>query len=95
MKSGTLVMVEWEDSRRPVGEWTWWSELVIEGPVQCVSVGWLVEQGEVLVLAPNAGDVGSPDPQVGGVIRIPWRAVTRMTRLKAKHHGRIVTTQTD
>ena len=47
--------------------------------IQCVSVGWVVgETDEVLMLAPNLGDIKSGGSAQGsGFIRIPKSAVTR------------------
>lgn len=51
--------------------------------IECVSVGWLVaETDEVLMLAPNLGDVETEgSAQASGFIRIPKVAVTRRITL--------------
>lgn len=71
-----LVLIEWEDSTRPVPEWSWLANHTWEAVVKCRSVGWLVHDGaDVKALAPNLGDEGD-DMQVCGVIRIPARCIT-------------------
>lgn len=85
MTTKDLVLIEWEDSTQPHGAWSWleggdvgevWSEAV-----RCQSVGWLVYDGEdVKALAPNWGQLCG-DHQVSGVIRIPTRAIIKITRL--------------
>jgi len=78
-----LVLIEWEDSARPIPEWLWLEDWQQGEIVRCASVGWLIEDGDVKALAPNTGDVGPDGPaQVSGVIRIPARAVVRMVRLE-------------
>jgi hypothetical protein len=78
-----LVLIEWEDSVQPVPDWhpvAAYRNLEI---LKCVSVGWLIcDTQEVKALAPNLADVDDPDNiQASGVIRIPTRAVQRVTRL--------------
>ena len=78
-----LVMVEWEDSARPLPEWQHLGDLQINGPVQCASVGWLLEDGEKKVLAPNMGNIEDEHSiQACGVIQIPSRAVIRIVTLE-------------
>ena len=84
MKDCPLVMAEWEDSRRPESEWTHLSKFTPGDAVRCVSVGWMIHDGEeVKVLAPNMGDIGDEDVQVqvSGVIRIPARCILKITTL--------------
>lgn len=77
-----LVLVEWEDSARPVPEWVWASAHTWEQVVKCRSVGWLVYDGaDVKALAPNVGDEEGEDHQYCGVIRIPARCITAMRDL--------------
>lgn len=78
-----LVLIEWEDSARPIAEWHWLSDFADFNAVSCASVGWLIHDGEqVKALAPNMGDINtSGRVQASGVIRIPTRCVVRMTRL--------------
>ena len=83
-KIGPLVLVEWEDSARPIPAWLWLADDHDLGRiVKCRSVGWLVHDDEhVKALAPNLGDVDDEDSrQASGVIRIPTRCVTRLVRL--------------
>ena len=77
-----LVMIEWEDSARPSREWNYLSEVSFGSVVRCASVGWLIhDDDDVKALAPNMGDIKTEDVQVSGVIRIPARAVVRMTKI--------------
>lgn len=76
-----LVLVEWEDSRRPDPAWTHLADRESGDVVKCASVGWLIRDDDVKELAPNMGDV-TEDLQVCGVISIPARCVLKITRLK-------------
>ena len=78
-----LVMVEWEDSARPVPDWTYLADFPasVIRCVHCVSVGWLIHDGDVKALSPNMGDIGSENMQVSGVIRIPARCIVRIVEL--------------
>lgn len=77
-----LVFIEWEDSARPVPEWSYLEETGAEKVVLCASVGWLIHDGkDVKSLAPNMGALGDHRPQVCGVIRIPARAIVRLVKL--------------
>ena len=78
-----LVLIEWEDSAQPIPSWGFLSDLEVGGPVRCVSVGWLVhDDDEVKAVAANVGEIDRADSvQVSGVIRIPARAVLKLTRL--------------
>lgn len=79
-----LVLIEWEDSARPIPEWRYLSDFKASGPVKCASVGWLLYDGtDKKVLAPNMGEIESEhNIQACGVIMIPARAVTRVVRVK-------------
>ena len=79
-----LVLAEWLDSSRPVASWQYLDDMPPLEVVQCVSVGWLVnESGAVVMLAPNLGDYESGgSAQASGYIRIPRAAVTRIVELK-------------
>lgn len=83
MTGHPLVLVEWEDSTQPMSGWHWLAGLGDLGVVKCRSVGWLVQDGEMVkVLAPNLGTYeGDSDCQASGVIRIPARAVVRIANL--------------
>jgi hypothetical protein len=77
-----LVMVEWEDSQRPMSPWQWVDEYSLPDSVSCVSVGFLIAQTKAaLALAPNLGDVDQDRAQACGIIRIPARAVRKITEL--------------
>ena len=77
-----LVMIEWLDSAQPTANWSYLQTYEPRAAVQCVSVGWLIHDGDVKALAQNFGDVIDADSaQVSGVIHIPARCVTRTTYL--------------
>jgi hypothetical protein len=77
-----LVVVEWEDSQRPLAPWQWVDEFTLPNAVRCISVGFLVAQTEAaLALAPNLGDVECERAQACGIIRIPASAVRRIADL--------------
>ena len=80
----SLVLIEWEDSARPIPEWRHLSDFGHSGAIKCASVGWLLHDGEdKKVLAPNMGDVEDErNIQACGVIQIPTRCVTRIRRLE-------------
>jgi hypothetical protein len=79
-----LVLIEWEDSGQPAPEWRWLDTVGVAEPIRCQTVGFLVrDDKEVKVVAQNMGDVDSDARQVSGLIRIPTRAVTRITALAA------------
>lgn len=83
MKPPLLVLVEWEDSARPVETWQFLDEINNTAAIRCQSVGFLVYDGkDTKVLAPNVGEIGTVEAQASGVIRIPTRCVTKMRRLK-------------
>ena len=79
-----LVMIEWEDSAQPTPGWDYLTNFVKPDAVRCVSVGWLIHDGDdVKALAPNMGGVESEaNVQVSGIIRIPARCIVRIERLK-------------
>ena len=73
------ILVEWIDSAQPISAWMFLENKPSLEIIQCVSVGWVVgETDEVLMLAPNLGDIESGGSGQGsGFIRIPKSAVTR------------------
>ena len=73
------ILVEWIDSAQPISAWMFLENKPSLEIIQCVSVGWVVgETDEVLMLAPNLGDIESGGSAQGsGFIRIPKSAVTR------------------
>ena len=81
MSDCRLVIVKWRDSRRPVDSWCRLSDFADASAVECASVGWLLSDGDVKVLAPNMGDIDSDDPQCIGAIQIPAEAVISMVSL--------------
>lgn len=77
-----LVLVEWEDSARPISAWQWADEYEIPETVACISVGYVIANTRrALAIAPNLGGVGRARIQVSGIIRIPRSSVRRMIEL--------------
>lgn len=79
-----LVIIEWEDSRRPDPEWSFLTEYSAPGICACVSVGYLVADYQWMkVLAPNLADIHSINDgmQISGVIHIPASSITKITEL--------------
>lgn len=77
-----LVVVEWEDSQRPLPAWQWVDEYELPDVVRCVSVGFLVARTRAaLALAPNLGDVDCKRAQGCEIIRIPTSAVRHIADL--------------
>ena len=77
-----LVLVEWDDSARPIADWQWVDDYVVPEVVRCLSIGWLITKTKTaLALAPNLGDVQHPRQQASGIIRIPLASVLRITNL--------------
>ncbi len=71
-----LVMVEWEDSARPFGEWRFIEDWQRIEPMTCLSIGWLIaDKKRAIALASNFADIGLDSEQVSGVIRIPKSAI--------------------
>lgn len=84
MKTPRLVLVEWEDSGQPAPQWQWLDDVRVSSAVRCQTVGFLIQDDSaVKVIAQNVGDLEGDARQVSGVIRIPTRAVTRVTSLTA------------
>ena len=82
MANPPLVLIEWEDSARPVATWQYLDDIEGTGPIRCQSVGYLIDDGEsVKTLAPNVGELGTEAAQASGVIRIPTRCITRVRKL--------------
>lgn len=76
-----LVLVEWQDSVQP--SWSYLQDYDAAVAVQCVSVGWLIHDGEVKALAQNFGNLQiENNAQVSGVIHFPARCITRLTQLQ-------------
>ena len=52
------ILVDWIDSAQPISAWIFLENKPRLEVIQCVSVGWVVgETDEVLMLAPNLGDI--------------------------------------
>jgi hypothetical protein len=67
-----LVLVEWEDSARPVPAWQWIDDYQLPETIRCLSVGYLVAETDgAIALAPNLGDLEQSRAQACGIIRIP------------------------
>lgn len=77
------MLIEWEDSRQPQAAWQHLAGYAAAETCKCASVGWLVYDGDDRKgLAPNVGDIGSEQGlQMSGVIHIPARCITRITRV--------------
>ena len=82
-KADNPLLVEWVDSARPISEWVFLENKPELEVIECVSVGWAIgETDEMLMLAPNLGDIESGgSAQASGFIRIPKSAVTRRVEL--------------
>ena len=77
-----LVLIEWDDSARPISQWQWVDDYQVPEIVQCISVGYLIaETKRALALAPNLGDTTSERIQASGIIRVPRSSVRRIIEL--------------
>ncbi len=77
-----LVLIEWDDSARPISQWQWVDDYQIPEIVRCISVGYLIAQTrEALAVAPNLGDTTSERIQASGIIRVPRKSVRRIIEL--------------
>lgn len=77
-----LILVEWEDSARPIPAWQWADEYQVPETVTCISVGYLIAETDgALAVAPNLGDLGRERVQASGIIRIPRTSVRSITNL--------------
>jgi hypothetical protein len=79
-----LVLVRWEDSRQPRSAWTYVADLADVKPVQCATVGWLVNDGEdAKAVCQNVGDLLDPQhAQASGIMVIPARCILEIRLLK-------------
>ena len=79
-----LVFIEWVDSAQPTSNWAFLSGFEDLDTVRCVSVGWLIHDGDdTKAVAANVGSIHNDNNvQVSGVIRIPARCVVRMLPLE-------------
>jgi hypothetical protein len=78
-----LVLIEWEDSSQPASRWYALSELEAEEPALCRTVGFLVGDGLVKLVAHSIGGYHQ-NSHAAGIIRIPSRAITKLTRLSPR-----------
>ena len=77
-----LVKVEWEDSRQPISEWQFLEDLTLLDPVKCITVGYLIKDGETHVcICQSIGD-HKEDMQVLGIITIPSSCISKITNLQ-------------
>ncbi len=78
-----LVIIRWQDSRQPCGQWRYLSSLPEQKPVEVASVGWLIKDtDEIKVLCQNIGDLASPEnAQASGIMTIPTRCVLSIETL--------------
>lgn len=83
-----LVLVEWEDSARPVPSWEWIDNYRVPDVISCLSVGYLIaDEKTAIALAPNLGDVGSEPLQASGILRVPRSAVRKIVDLYGDFRG--------
>ncbi len=76
------VMVEWEDSARPISAWQWVEDYELPAIIRCLSVGYLISKTKsAIALAPNLGDIEQPKAQACGIIRIPQSTITQIRKL--------------
>ena len=72
----TKVEVEWEDSTQPNPSWCFTKNIQLLGPVECISIGFLLEQDKsTICLAPNIGEIGTESEQASGVMYIPKSSI--------------------
>jgi hypothetical protein len=83
-KNCDLVLIEWEDSRQPTSEWVRLAGFKSAGICKCASVGFLIHDGvNKKVLASNMADIEDKhNIQASGIIHIPSKCVTRITRVE-------------
>jgi hypothetical protein len=77
-----LVLIRWDDSARPIGDWQWIDDYKVPETVPCISVGFLIaDTPQAIALAPNLGDIKRERAQASGIIRIPRSAVRSVEQL--------------
>lgn len=77
-----MVLVEWEDSARPIPSWEWVDNYQVPDVIFCISVGFLIaDEKSAIALAPNLGDVGRERIQASGILRVPRSAIRRLVDL--------------
>lgn len=83
MELPELVAVYWQDSRQPTSQWQWLRQYNPQAAVHCVTVGWLISDGDgVKAVAQSIGDCQSDDWQVSGVAHIPDCCIEKMVYLR-------------
>lgn len=83
LRSGTLRNIGRILIQMPTSNWAFLQSIGEPSVVKCVSVGWLIHDGEVMVVAPNMGNIeDESSAQASGVIHIPARCVTHTTKLQ-------------
>ncbi len=89
-----LVLIEWEDSQRPLSPWQWVDQYLLPDAVNCLSVGFLIAKTKAaLALAPNLGDFDHERAQACGIIRIPACSVRKLTTLMPSRPADLVSSR--
>lgn len=83
MKTHEIFLVEWVDSRQPVGSWHHIDDWDIASACKCVSVGYLIkDDSSVKALAQNMADIDNEDlTQASGVITIPNECIKTIRKM--------------
>jgi hypothetical protein len=69
-----IIIIEWEDSRRPNPSWQWIEDFAPQEVCICKTIGYLIKStNKALYVAQSITD----DNQMAGVITIPWKSVIR------------------
>ena len=90
MNDCPLVMIEWEDSYRPMPAWIHLSDFEAQTPSKCMSVGWLIYDGEdAKALAPNMGGLDDDNVQACGIMHIPARCIIRTVTLIESENAKV------
>jgi hypothetical protein len=82
-----MVLIEWLDSRQPSTGWQFLEAMETPKACRCLSVGWLLDEGEEqIVIAAHMSDIDQ-DGQVMGVVVIPSCSVLKKTLIEEKGVG--------
>lgn len=84
-----LVYVEWEDSYEKYG---WISpDKVLDHPMICFSVGWLMEEDERrIVIGSSISLINGPDdPMITGAMGIPKGSIKRLVNMKTPYRSKL------
>ena len=78
-----LTLIEWRDSAQPTPQWQYLSDYAPSSAITCVSVGYLVHDGDdVKALAQSLGCGDSEGSvQASGILHIPACSITRQVQL--------------